>query len=275
MSEYEQTRQGEMLAFESVSVAFARSGGLARLTRLGAKPPLVAVDGVSASVPAGGALGIVGESGSGKSTLVRAALGLERLSGGRILFKGRELGPKRSEAQRRALQMVFQDPGTTLNPAHSVRSTLRETLRVHRMVPRAAVDRRVDELLDLVRLPQAIAGRRPSSLSGGQKQRVAIARALSLEPEVLFADEATSALDVVVQAAVLDLLKELRRETGVTLVCVTHDLDLVRYICDQVVVLEAGRLVEAGPVPQTLDAPRDEYTVRLIGASPKLRAVAA
>ncbi len=264
----------EMLRFDRVSVTFARSGALTRLLRIGSGSPVIAVDDVTIAVPKGGSLGIVGESGSGKSTLVRAALGLERPSAGRILLEGSELGRRRGERERRALQMVFQDPGTTLNPAHTVRATLRETLRVHRMVPRGEVDRRVDELLDLVRLPTKTAGQRPASLSGGQKQRVAIARALSLEPEILFADEATSALDVVVQAAVLDLLKELRRETGVTLVCVTHDLDLVHYVCDDVAVLQAGRLIESGRVAEVLDAPQHDYTRRLIAAAPKLKVAA-
>jgi ABC-type glutathione transport system ATPase component len=259
-----------LLEIDHLSVRFGREG--ARWARaLGwAAEPVLAVDDVSLSVARGAALGIVGESGSGKSTLMRAAMGLVEPASGRVRLNGTELRTRRDPATRRAIQMVFQDPGTTLNPARSVGSVIGELLRVHRVVPAAEAPKRVRELLDLVHLPAGVQDMRPHQLSGGQKQRVAIARALALEPEVLIADEATSALDVVVQASVLDLLAELRRTAHVTLVCITHDLDLVRYLCDTVIVMRAGRVVESGSVTELFGSPRTEYTRELIAAAPAL-----
>ena len=259
----------DLLEIEDVTVRFGQGSWISR--RLGmAAEPVVAVAGVSLAVPTGSAVGIVGESGSGKSTLMRTVLGLHEPDAGVIRFRGSELGRRRDLASRRAMQMVFQDPGTTLNPARTVGSTLEEVLRVHRVVPADRVDARVAELLELVHLPASVRETRPRRLSGGQKQRVAIARALALEPELLIADEATSALDVVVQAAVLDLLAELRATTGVTLVCITHDLDLVRYLCDTAVVMRRGRVVERGDVTSMFAAPTDPYTAELIAAAPTL-----
>ncbi|KAA1427701.1 ABC transporter ATP-binding protein [Nocardioides antri] len=260
-----------LLEIDHVTVRFGRPSLLDRALRRDVSP-LVAVDDVSLTVPAGGAVGIVGESGSGKSTLMRAVLGLHAPDAGEIRFRGAVLTPRRDLATRRAMQMVFQDPGTTLNPAHTVGATLAELLHVHRVVPAAQVDRRVGELLDLVHLSSSLRDARPARLSGGQKQRVAIARALALEPELIVADEATSALDVVVQASVLDLLAELRSTTEVTLVCISHDLDLVRYLCDSAVVMRRGRVVEEGPVGSLLASPADPYTAELIAAAPTLRA---
>ncbi len=258
-----------LLEIDHVTVRFGGSTLLSRALRREASP-LVAVDDVSLEVPAGGAVGIVGESGSGKSTLMRTVLGLHAPDEGEVRFRGTPLRPARDLATRRAIQMVFQDPGTTLNPAHTVGATLEELLRVHQVVPAAQVDRRVDELLELVHLSGSLRQARPSRLSGGQKQRVAIARALALEPDLLIADEATSALDVVVQASVLDLLAELRVTTDITLVCISHDLDLVRYLCDTAVVMRRGRVVEQGPVASMLAAPGDPYTAELIAAAPTL-----
>ena len=259
----------DLLEIDHASVHFGGRGALARRLGIGGEP-VVAVDDVTMSVAAGTATGIVGESGSGKSTLMRAVMGLNPLAAGEIRFRGKPLGVKRDLATRRAIQMVFQDPGTTLNPARTVGSTLEELLSVHRVVPANEVDARVTALLDLVHLPAAVRDARPHRLSGGQKQRVGIARALALEPEVLIADEATSALDVVVQASVLDLLAELRARTGVTLVCITHDLDLVRYVCDAAVVMRHGRVVEQGEVDAVFTSPQDPYTAELIAAAPTL-----
>ncbi|WP_433830104.1 ABC transporter ATP-binding protein [Actinoplanes sp. CA-015351] len=248
-----------LLEIENVTVSFGRR-----------KHAITAVDNVTLHIAKGSATGIVGESGSGKSTLMRTVLGLNRPQAGSVRFRGAELGARRDLATRRAMQMVFQDPGTTLNPARTVGSTLAEMLRVHRVVPAELVDARVGELLDLVHLPAEIREARPHRLSGGQKQRVAIARALALEPELLIADEATSALDVIVQAGVLDLLAELRASTGVTLICISHDLDLVRYLCDTAVVMRHGRIVEQGPIAELFAAPADPYTAELIAAAPTL-----
>jgi peptide/nickel transport system ATP-binding protein len=258
-----------LLEIDHVTVRFGGPTLLSRVLRRDAAP-LVAVDDVSLTVEAGSAVGVVGESGSGKSTLMRTVLGLETPAVGEIRFRGATLGRRRDLATRRAIQMVFQDPGTTLNPALTVGATLEELLRVHEIVPSGQVDRRVGELLDLVHLPATLRDARPARLSGGQKQRVAIARALALEPELIVADEATSALDVVVQASVLDLLAELRSTTQVTLVCISHDLDLVRYLCDTAIVMRAGRVVEEGPVGTLFAAPTDPYTAELIAAAPSL-----
>ncbi|MGH3360291.1 MAG: ABC transporter ATP-binding protein [Nocardioidaceae bacterium] len=251
--------------FGHAAPAWQRSLGLAAR-------PVTAVDDVTMDVAAGAAVGLVGESGSGKSTLMRSVMGLNDLTSGEVRFRGAPLARRRSLAVRRAIQMVFQDPGTTLNPARTVGSVLAELLRVHGVVPPGEVDARIRTLLEQVHLPATIADERPRRLSGGQKQRVAIARALALEPEVLIADEATSALDVVIQAGVLDLLRELRRTTGITLICVTHDLDLVRYVCDTVVVLRNGRVAEQGAVATVFASPADEYTVELIASAPTLAA---
>ncbi|MFT4010144.1 MAG: ATP-binding cassette domain-containing protein [Nocardioidaceae bacterium] len=261
----------ELLEIEHLSVRFGRPSRLSRALGT-AHDPVVAVDDVSLTVRAGTAVGIVGESGSGKSTLMRTVLGLHEPAGGAVRFRGERLGRRRDLATRRAIQMVFQDPGTTLNPARSVGSTLAEVLRVHDVVPANQVEARVLELLDLVHLSGSLSDARPRRLSGGQKQRVAIARALALQPELLIADEATSALDVVVQANVLDLLAELRESTGITLVCITHDLDLVRYVCDTAVVMRAGKVVERGEVGQVFQTPADPYTAELIAAAPLLPA---
>jgi len=260
-----------LIEIEHATVSF---GGHGRLRRMlgGTGDPVVAVDDVSLVVPRGTAMGIVGESGSGKSTLMRAVMGLTPLDSGEIRFGGRPLGVRRDIATRRAIQMVFQDPGTTLNPSRTVGSTLEELLHVHRMVSAELVDARVRHLLDLVHLPARVREARPRQLSGGQKQRVAIARALALEPQLLIADEATSALDVIVQAAILDLLAELRQTTDVTLLCVTHDLDLVRYVCDGAVVMRSGAIVEAAPVGELFATPRTTYARELIAAAPTLGA---
>ena len=259
----------DLLEIDHVTVRFGGAGPLARRLGRGAEP-LVAVDDVTLSIPVGSAVGVVGESGSGKSILMRAVMGLHPPDEGGIRFRGATLGRHRDLATRRAIQMIFQDPGTTLNPARTVGSTLQELLSVHRIVPAARVDARVSELLDLVHLPTSVSEVRPHRLSGGQKQRVAIARALALAPDLLIADEATSALDVVVQASVLDLLAELRATTGISLVCITHDLDLVRYVCDTAVVMRGGRVVERGAVGPLFATPSDPYTAELIAAAPKL-----
>jgi len=259
-------------ALIEIDHATVRFGGLPAWRRVIGTPaaPVLAVDDVSLAVSRGTAMGIVGESGSGKSTLMRALMGLTPLASGELRFDGKRLGARRDTATRRAIQMVFQDPGTTLNPARTVGSVLEELLRVHRLVEPGRVDARVGELLDLVHLPASLRDARPRQLSGGQKQRVAIARALAVEPQVLIADEATSALDVIVQASILDLLAELRQSTDVTLLCITHDLDLVRYLCDSAVVLRGGRIVEAAKVHDLFAAPETDYARELIAAAPTL-----
>ncbi|GAA2271785.1 hypothetical protein GCM10010149_11970 [Nonomuraea roseoviolacea subsp. roseoviolacea] len=234
----------------------------------------VAVDGVSFSLPPGGSLAVVGESGSGKTTTARMLVGLERPDAGRIRVGGRDRSAAaRGRATRlsraRELQMVFQDPYLSLDPRVSVAQCVEEPLRLHfAMSPRERRARR-DELLARVGLGGREADALPRRLSGGQRQRVALARALATEPKVLILDEATAALDVSIQAQILDLLAEIRRESGVGYVFVTHNLALVRHVADDVLVLHRGRVVESGPSSRVLTAPEHPYTRLLLHSVPR------
>ncbi|MFF4104638.1 ABC transporter ATP-binding protein [Streptomyces sp. NPDC001903] len=234
--------------------------------------PVRAVDEVSFRLAEGGSLGIVGESGSGKTTTARIVVGLEHADGGRILVHGRDRGDRvRGKAQRlaraREVQMVFQDPFLSLDPRTTVGAALRETLRLH--FPDADHGRRVTELLDQVGLGAREADALPRQLSGGQRQRVAIARALAVEPAVLVLDEAVAALDVSVQAQILNLLADIREQTGIGYLFITHDLGVVRCVTDEVVVMRRGRIVEAGPTAQVLAAPEHPYTRLLLESVPR------
>src|SRR5207248_2389357 len=216
------------------------------------------------------ALGLVGESGCGKSTLGRCIVGLYSPSGGEIRYAGEQLSAKRTRAQRRRMQIVFQDPYSSLNPRMTVRQVLSELLRVHRMVPRAGIDARCRELIDLVGLGPGALDSHPRNFSGGQRQRVSIARALALEPELLVADEPVSALDVSVQATVLNLLDELRAKLGLTVLFIAHNMAVVRHVCDRVAVMYLGRIVETAPTEELFSNPRHPYTQGLLKAVPRL-----
>jgi len=231
---------------------------------------LVALDGVDLELLRGEALGIVGESGSGKSTLARCLAGLYAPTAGVMTFEGRPLHARRSAALRRRIQIVFQDPYSSLNPRMTVGQVLSEVLTVHRVVPRSRLQSRLADLLDLVRLGQELVDARPRQLSGGQRQRVGIARALALEPEVLIADEPVSALDVSVQAAVLNLLADLRAKLNLTLVLIAHDLSIVRHVCSRVAVMYLGRIVETGEMGDIFGNARHPYTQGLLRAIPSL-----
>ncbi|GAB3573676.1 ABC transporter ATP-binding protein [Amycolatopsis endophytica] len=227
-----------------------------------------ALRGVSLNIEAGQRFGIVGESGSGKSTLVRLLAGLDRPTSGEIHFEGRRvdgLPDRKLGFLRSALQVVFQDPMGSLDPRMRVRDIICEPLG--RRDPG-----RVAELLTAVGLPEDAAGRYPHQFSGGQRQRISIARALAPRPRVLVADEPVSALDVSVRKQVLDLLAELTGRFELTLVFVSHDLAVVRRVCDTVAVMRHGELVELGAVDQVYDDPRHPYTRELIAAAPNLRA---
>ncbi|MFC8693746.1 ABC transporter ATP-binding protein [Streptomyces parvus] len=230
-----------------------------------------AVDGVSFTLPRGGSLGIVGESGSGKTTTARIVVGLEQADSGEVVVGGRHRpaavrGRAGRLARAREVQMVFQDPYLSLDPRTSVGTVLRETLRLH--FPDRDPAPRVRELLDHVGLPARAADTRPGQLSGGQRQRVAIARALAVEPAVLVLDEAVAALDVSVQAQILNLLADIREQTAVAYLFITHDLGVVRCVTDDVIVMRHGRVVEAGVTADVLAAPRHPYTRLLLDSVP-------
>ena len=234
------------------------------------KTELAAVDGIDLVLERGSSVGVVGESGCGKSTLARALVGLAPLSGGTILFDGQPLSGKRDRTSLRRIQMVFQDPSSSLNPSRTIGQTLTELLSFHNMVPADRVEARASELMNLVELPPALLGAYPRRLSGGQRQRVGIARALALEPDILIADEAVSALDVSVQASVLNLLNRLRDELNLTIVFISHDLAVVRHATDRVMVMYLGRVVEDRPTEDLFNDPQHPYTQALLTAAPHL-----
>ena len=236
---------------------------------------LRAVDGVDLQVERGEALGLVGESGSGKSTLARALAGLQPVDGGEIRLDGRRLPARRSRADHRRIQMVFQDPYSSLNPRMTVGSMLGELLRVHHVVPRQEVTATSGQLLTMVGLDPGALTAYPRQFSGGQRQRVAIARALSLRPDLLIADEPVSSLDVSVQATILNLLRDLRAELGLTLLLIAHNLAVVRHLCDRVAVMYLGRIIEVADTETLLSTPRHPYTRALIAAIPRLTANAS
>jgi ABC-type glutathione transport system ATPase component len=233
-----------------------------------------AVDDVSFSVPAGESLAIVGESGSGKTTIARMIVGLERPTSGAITACGHDRSrPARSARDRRRrggeVQIVFQDPYTSLDPRQSAAGAIDEVLRLHHGWPPARRAERVAELVSLVGLDERQAQTLPRALSGGQRQRVAIARALAAEPRVLLLDESVAALDVSIQAQVLNLLADIRDSTGVSYILISHDLAVVRQLAEQAVVLWRGRVVEQGPTAAMLDDPQHEYTQRLRASVPR------
>ena len=232
-----------------------------------------AVTEVSLSVAAGEAVGLVGESGSGKSTLGRVMLGLLPPSGGRVVVDGEDLAqadPAALRRLRRRMQLVFQDPYASLDPRRRVGAQIADGLAIHGLAPAGERAARVAALLDQVGLPASFAGRYPHEFSGGQRQRIGIARALATGPDLLVADEPVSALDVSVQAQVLALLADLRTRLGLALLFISHDLPVVRSLCDRVVVLYLGRVMEQGPVGQVFHRPLHPYTQALLSAAPSL-----
>ncbi|MGO9182244.1 dipeptide ABC transporter ATP-binding protein [Mycobacterium sp.] len=232
-----------------------------------------AVDAVSFRLRRASTLAIAGGSGSGKSTLARMVLGLLQPTSGTVLFDGTRINGtlRRDQAMafRRRVQPVFQNPYSSLDPMYSVFRTIAEPLRIHRMGDRTQRAQAVRQLLDQVALPSSVLGRLPRELSGGQRQRVAIARALALRPELLVFDEAVSALDVLVQAQILDLLGGLQAELGLTYLFISHDLAVIRQIADDVLVMEAGRVVEQAPTEELFSRPKHEYTRQLLEAIPR------
>ncbi|MET0731896.1 MAG: ABC transporter ATP-binding protein [Casimicrobiaceae bacterium] len=234
--------------------------------------PVRAVDGVSFDIRKGEALGLVGESGSGKSTIGRSLLKLIEPTAGAIEFEGVDLArlsAREMQPYRKRLQIIFQDPYASLNPRRRVGDTLDEAMATHALHPGRARPARVAELLALVGLAPEHARRFPHEFSGGQRQRIGIARALAVEPEFIVADEPVSALDVSIQAQVINLLIDLRERFGLTMLFISHDLDVVEYLCDRIVVLYLGKVMEVAPAKALYSAPAHPYTRALLEASPR------
>ncbi|MEV5072611.1 ABC transporter ATP-binding protein [Microbacterium sp. LMI12-1-1.1] len=231
-----------------------------------------AVDHVSFHLGAGETLGLVGESGSGKSTTVRCLMGLERPQAGSLVYNGLNLRRMTYRAERvfrSQVQMVFQDPYSSLDPRMTIGQIVSEPLRVHTDLDAAGRRARTTEMLERVGLDPAHVKRYPRSFSGGQRQRIAIARALVVRPRVLVCDEPVSALDVSVQAQVLNLIKDMQAEFGLSVLFIAHDLAVVRYLCDRLVILEKGRVVEQGTREQVYEHPTHPYTRSLLEAVPR------
>ncbi|MCY3912139.1 MAG: ABC transporter ATP-binding protein [Chloroflexi bacterium] len=240
----------------------------------GAARRLRALAGVSLDIFAEETLGLVGESGCGKTTLGRIIVRLETATAGRVLFRGRDVRARAESTQsadRRSIQMVFQDATGSLNPRRRVRDIVSLPVKAGGVVAPGLVDDHVSQVLEEVGLPSELGGRYPGQLSGGQQQRVALARAIALEPAVLVADEPLSALDVSVQAQILRLLERIRERRHLAMLFVSHDLAVVRYLCDRVAVMYLGRIVESGPVDEVFEHPRHPYTVALLSAVPSTR----
>jgi peptide/nickel transport system ATP-binding protein len=245
----------------------SRTGSLFRAKQIRA------VEDVSVEVHRGRTLGIVGESGSGKSTMAKVLVGLQAPSGGEVRFRGDVVTSYTAGVRRRlgrAVSVVFQDPATALNARMRIGDALRDPLDVHKIGTAVQRDARVRDLLHLVGLPASAIDALPGQLSGGQRQRVAIARALALEPDVVVADEPTSALDVSVRAQILNLLADLRAQLDLGMVFISHDIQTVRHVSDEIVVMRGGRIVERGPAAQVFDDPHDAYTRTLLAAAPAL-----
>jgi peptide/nickel transport system ATP-binding protein len=231
------------------------------------------VDDVSFTIRRGETLGLVGESGSGKSTVARMLLRLVEPTAGEVSYEGRNLLAASSQemrGMRRRMQIVFQDPYAALNPRMRVREILAEPFAIHNERPAEGLAAKLAAMLRTVGMEESALERFPHEFSGGQRQRINIARALALRPEFVVLDEPVSALDVSVGAQVMNLLRELQREYGLTYLFISHSMPLVRYLCDRVAVMQRGRLVELGDCEQVCDAPREEYTRRLIAATPEI-----
>ncbi|APT93659.1 ABC transporter [Corynebacterium phocae] len=256
-----------ILELKDTSVTFkTRTGGLFSPNKVHANK------NINFQVYRNDIVGIVGESGCGKSTLAKVMIGLQKPTSGEVLFKGNPIkgrGHTRKEMGR-SISVVFQDPATSLNPRMSVQQQLLDPLNVHGIGSPAERQARVSDLLALVGMPQSALNVLPRQISGGQRQRVAIARALALDPDIIIADEPTSALDVSVRAQVLNLLLDLKRELGLGLAFISHDINTVRYVSDRICVMLGGEIVEENTTEQIFDNPQHPYTKKLLSAVPSL-----
>jgi peptide/nickel transport system ATP-binding protein len=263
-----------LLRVDSVSKRYR----LPRQSLLAPAPEVQALDGVSFTLQAGKSLGVVGESGSGKSTLARLVMALERPTSGRVLLEGtdlHQLGAAALRRERAKFQMVFQDPFGSLDPRRTVLQTVAEPLRVLHGAGKEEQQAKAAEALEAVGLPRADLAKYPHEFSGGQRQRIAIARALITRPRLIVADEPVSALDVSVQAQVLNLMQDLQERFGLSYLFISHDLAVVDLVCDEVIVLQHGRIVERGDPDRLFHDPQHPYTRQLIDAVPGLRVTRA
>ena len=255
-----------LLEVRDLNVQFTRQTGLFGKTEL-----VQAVNGVSLSIARGETLGLVGESGCGKTTLARAILRLIEPTSGIVSFAGQDflaLKPRPLRAMRRRIQIVFQDPWSSLNPRMTIGAAIREGIEIHKIAEGGQADRMVGDLLEEVGLPRDAAPQYPHAFSGGQRQRIGIARALAVQPELIVCDEPVSALDVSVQAQVLNLLADLQKQRGLSYLFISHDLAVVRHLAPRVAVMYLGRIVEEGPASAVFHQPKHPYTQALLSAVP-------
>lgn len=234
---------------------------------------VTAVDGLTIKLMPGESIGIVGESGCGKSTTANVMCGLQAPTSGKVYFKGVDVTKRTADMRKtigRVISVVFQDPATALNARMTVHDQLLDPMIVHNVGTKAEREKRIKELIDMVGLPSSVLEALPGQMSGGQRQRVAIARALSLKPDAIIADEPTSALDVSVRAQILNLLTDLKKELGLSMVFISHDIQTVRYISDNIIVMNKGKAVERGTAAEVFNNPKDDYTRLLLGAAPSL-----
>lgn len=234
---------------------------------------VTAVDGLTIKLMSGETIGIVGESGCGKSTTANVMCGLQAPTSGKVYFKGVDVTKRTADMRKtigRVISVVFQDPATALNARMTVHDQLLDPMIVHNVGTKAEREKRIKELIDMVGLPSSVLEALPGQMSGGQRQRVAIARALSLKPDAIIADEPTSALDVSVRAQILNLLTDLKKELGLSMVFISHDIQTVRYISDSIIVMNKGKAVERGTAAEVFNNPKDDYTRLLLGAAPSL-----
>ncbi len=262
------SEQTPIIFLDDIRVTFkTRTGSLLHPNKV------QAVRGLTLKLMPGETIGIVGESGCGKSTTANVMCGLQSPTSGKVYFKGQDVTKRTADMRKtigRVISVVFQDPATALNARMTVRDQLADPMIVHKVGDKASRAKRVRELIEMVGLPESVLDALPGQMSGGQRQRVAIARALALKPDAIIADEPTSALDVSVRAQILNLLMDLKKELGLSMVFISHDIQTVRYISDRIIVMNAGQAVEQGTAAEVFNHPKDDYTRLLLGAATSL-----